>query len=49
MKLRKIRWTREVALVDEKGNARRILIRKPGGMNHLEDLGVDGGVILNRI
>jgi hypothetical protein len=49
MKLRKIICTTEVELVGEKGNARRILIRKPGGLNHLEDLGVDGDVILNRI
>jgi hypothetical protein len=46
MELRKIR---DVAPVGEKGNARRILVRIPGGMNHLEDLGVDGDVILNRI
>jgi hypothetical protein len=38
-----------VALVGEKGYACRILIRKPGGMNHLEDLGIDGDEILYRI
>ena len=49
MKLQKIRWTVKVAPVDEKRNTHRILIRKPEGRAHLEGLGVDGDVILNRI
>ena len=49
MKLQKARWTVKVAPVDEKRNTHRILIRKPEGRAHLEGLGVDGDVILNRI
>jgi hypothetical protein len=43
---------RRVGHVAHKGemrNAFRILIGKPGGKNHSEDLGVDSGIILKWI
>jgi hypothetical protein len=42
----RIRWVWHVACIWERRGARRGLVVKPGGRNHLEDPGVDGRMIL---
>jgi hypothetical protein len=49
IKSRKIRWTGHVACKGELRNSYSILVRKPEGKDHLEDLGVDGEIILEWI
>jgi hypothetical protein len=44
-----IRWMGHVAHMGEMRNACKILVRKPEGRYHLEDLGVDGRIILEWI
>jgi hypothetical protein len=46
IKSRTMRWAGYGGLIGEMRNVYKILIRKPEGKNHLEDLGVDGRVIL---
>jgi hypothetical protein len=45
----KSRWTGHAASMGEMRNAYRILVRKPEGKNHSEDLGTDGKIILEWI
>jgi hypothetical protein len=42
-------YARHVAYMREQRNAHRLLVGKPKGKNHLEDLGIDGRIILNYI
>jgi len=46
IKLRRMRWLGRVAHMGEKRGIYRVLVRKPGGKNHLGDPGVDGRIIL---
>jgi hypothetical protein len=46
MKTRRMRWMGHVARIGEAKNVGRVLIRKTEGRNRLEDLGVDGRIIL---
>jgi hypothetical protein len=41
-----MRWAERVERVGEIGNAYKIFVGKPVGKDHLEDLGVDGRIIL---
>lgn len=43
----RIRWTENGSCMWEKTNTYRGLLGKPEGRTHLEDLGVDGDIILN--
>ena len=45
----RLRWTESVSCIWEKENIYRGLLGKPERRIHLEDLGVDGDVILNRV
>jgi hypothetical protein len=42
----RIRWAGHIACVGEMRNAYKILYGKPEGRDHLEDLSVDGKIIL---
>jgi hypothetical protein len=44
-----MRWAEHVACLEETGNAYKVLIRKPEGRDHLEDLGMDDRIILKWI
>jgi hypothetical protein len=46
IKSRRMRWAGHVARMGEMRNTYKILVRKPGGKIHSEDLGVDGKIIL---
>jgi len=41
-----VRWLEHLAHKGEKINVYRVLVGKSEGKNHLEDLGVDGRIIL---
>jgi hypothetical protein len=45
-KSRRIRWAGHVAPTGERRRAYRVLMGKPEERYHLEDLGVDEGIIL---
>ena len=45
----KMRWAENVSCTWEKGNTYWGFLGKPEGRTHLEDLGVDGDIILNRV
>ena len=49
MKLRQIKWTGHLEHVGEKGKTYRIFMGKLEGKNHLENLRVNGDIILNYI
>jgi hypothetical protein len=49
IKSRRMRWAGNVAQIGEKRNAYRILVGKPEGKNHYEDLDVGGSIILRWI
>ena len=49
IKSKRMRWAGHVACMGERRGAYRVLVAKPEGKNHLEDLGVDGSVILKWI
>jgi len=44
IKSRRMKWVGHVACTEEKGNAYRVLVGKPEGKNHLEDLDLAGRV-----
>jgi hypothetical protein len=44
-----MKWARHVASMGKFRNAYKTLITKPDGKNHLEDLGIDGRIILEWI
>jgi hypothetical protein len=46
IKSRMMRWAGYVARMGEKRNAYRILVGKPEGKRQLEDLDIDGRIIL---
>jgi hypothetical protein len=46
IKLRRMRWTGHVAHMEENRNADRVYVKNPGGKRFLQDLGVDGRIIL---
>jgi hypothetical protein len=46
IKSRKIRWAGHVARMGDRRGAYRVLVGRPEGKSHLEDLGVDGKTIL---
>jgi len=47
--LKNIRLAGHVAQVGDRRGAHRVLVRRAQGKNHLEDLGVDGRIILTWI
>jgi hypothetical protein len=48
IKLRRVRWTGHVARIGRR-SSHRILVRKPKGRYHLENLGVERMIILKCI
>jgi hypothetical protein len=46
MKLRRLRWSGCVERKGKKRNAYRILVRKPEGRDHYEDVHLGGNIIL---
>jgi hypothetical protein len=46
IKWKRMRWVGQVARTREKRNIYRVLMGKPEGKNKVEDLGVDGNIIL---
>ena len=46
IKSRSMRWAGHVVRVGDRNDAYRVLVRKPEGRNHLEDLVVDGRINL---
>jgi hypothetical protein len=40
-----MRWAGHVARIGDRRGAYTVLLGRPEGKNHLEDLGVDGGII----
>jgi len=44
-----MRWAGHVARMGEERGVYTVLVGKPEGKNHWEDLGVDGWIILGRI
>ena len=49
IKSRRMRWAGHVARMGEERGVYRVLVVKPVGKNHWEDLGVDGWMILGWI
>jgi len=49
IKSRRIRWAGHVAHMGERRGIYRVLVGKPGEINHLKDPGIDGKVILKWI
>jgi hypothetical protein len=49
IKSRKMRWVGHVARTGDRRNAYRVLVGRPAGRKHLEDLGVDGSIMLKCI
>jgi hypothetical protein len=49
IKSRRLKWAGHIALMGESSRACRVLMGKPEGINHLEDPGVDGKIILKWI
>jgi len=45
IKWRRIRWAWHVARMGEERGVYRVLVGKPEGRNHWEDLGVDGEIL----
>jgi hypothetical protein len=43
LKSRRMRWAGHVARVRDRRGAYRVLVERPEGRNHLEELGVEGG------
>ena len=48
-KMRRMRWVGHVARVGERRGVYKVLVGKPEGKSHLEDLGIDGRIILRLI
>jgi hypothetical protein len=46
MKSRRMRWTEHVECMGNRRFAFRVLVERSGGRDHLEDLGVNGRIIL---
>jgi hypothetical protein len=46
-KSRMLRWAGHVAPTRERSCVYRVLVKKPEGKDHLEDLGVDGRILLH--
>jgi hypothetical protein len=44
-----MRWAGHVARIGEGGGVNRVLVGKPEGRYHLEDLGVGGNIILKLV
>ena len=49
IKSRRMRWAGHEARMGELRGVYRVLVGKPEGENHWEDIGVDGWIILGRI
>jgi hypothetical protein len=49
IELSSIRWEENVVRLRELRNSYKVLVGKPEGKNHSEDLGVDGDLILKWI
>jgi hypothetical protein len=49
MKSRRMKWAGHVARMGDRKGAFRVLVGKPEGKNQLEDIGVDGRIILRWI
>jgi hypothetical protein len=49
IKSRIMRWSGHAARMGVRRGSYWVLVGKPGGQNHLEDLGVDKGIILKLV
>ena len=49
IKSRRLRWVVHAACMGDRTGACRVLVRKLEGKDHLEDLGLDGRIILKLI
>ena len=49
IKTRRIRWTEHVACIEERRDVYRILVGNLSEIDHLEDPGIDGRIILRWI
>jgi hypothetical protein len=49
LKLHRMKWMGHVARMVERRGVYKVLVGKPEGRNHLEDLGVDGRILLRWI
>jgi len=49
IKSRRVRWTEHVARVGDNGGAYRVLVGKPERKDHLEEINIDGSIILKCI
>jgi hypothetical protein len=45
IKSERMKWARHIARMGEVRNAYKMLVRKPEGRDHLEDLGMDGRIL----
>jgi hypothetical protein len=46
LKSRRVRWEGQAARIGDMRNAYNIMVRKPKGRVHLEDIGIDGKIML---
>jgi hypothetical protein len=44
-----MRWAGNIARTEDKRAEYKVLVGRPDGKSHLEDLGIDGKIVLKRI